>query len=207
VKVLRIKVRADLVGVAVCLCVLVTACGAPAGDGAAQVRPSPPVAAAPQAAESWESMARGAAAAATTTFGRAALEDGVVTRAEYEQSISVLVACGASKGHVINKVLRYGLYTFSTAGKEGDTAFRECTAGDVGTVQSIYFGEFADPEGRGQVVTAECLIRKGILPVGYRFAEATFNADMDGLLKSSAEESRARQAYEMCEYNPLDRAP
>jgi hypothetical protein len=152
---------------------------------------------------SWREMAVDASTRATTDFGRAALRDGTVTRNEYEESIARVIECGRAKGRAITATPRYGLYVFSIVGADGDAVFQECSKGDVAIVQAIYYGEYTDPDNRGDVVTFECLVGKGVLPAANRFDSATFVEDINRLLQSSPPTARVHQIYELCMYNPL----
>ena len=169
------------------------------------VQPAAAVAQPAPASETWASKAVKDAATAQTAFGRTALTDGVVTRDEYEKSVRALIACGKSRGQTISAVLHYGLYVFSAPGDDGNAAFQACVEGDIGKVQGIYYGQFTDPDNRGEIVTSECLVRLGFLPHDYRFRQPTFDTDVDKILDAAPADSPAHQIYERCMYNPLDR--
>jgi hypothetical protein len=159
----------------------------------------------PAAEDAWSSKAVEESRKARTTFGRTSLQDGIVTRAEYEQSVRALMECGKSNGQPIEADLHYGLYVFSAHGAAGSAVFEACVEGDIGAVQSIYYGQFTDPQNRGQIVTSECLVRLGVLPAGYHFQESTFETDVDRILQGAPTTSSLHQNYEKCMYNPLDR--
>ena len=128
-----------------------------------------------------------------------------MTRDEYEQSIRAVIACVRSKGQRMDAVPHYGLYVFSASGVAGNTAFQACIKGDVSTVQAIFYGQFTDPQNRGEIVTSECLVRMGVLRSDYHFRQSTFDADVDRILEAAPDGSPVHQIYERCEYNPLDR--
>lgn len=167
------------------------------GCGAADPRSTGPT--------TWREMALAAAKTAPTAHARKALSDGVVTRAEYEQSIADLVKCAADNGESVQVIDHYGIYGFSANGQAGDAAFAKCTAGNLGTVQAIYYGQYTDPDSRGQIVTSECLVKQHVLPGSYKFrSDTAFNKDMARRLDSWAGDDPRLQSYERCVYDPLD---
>ncbi len=137
-----------------------------------------------------------------TEFGRQVLEDGVVTRDEYEGSVDALLRCGSDRGQEFTAERKHGLYVFSAEGAAGDEAFQACMAEDIRTIQAEFHEQYTDPQGRGEVVVAECLVRDGSLPSDYTYESSSFARDIEERLRDPEEGGAFSQEYEKCSYNP-----
>lgn len=102
---------------------------------------------------------------ATSQFERDALEDGEVTRAEYEEAVSRFVVCMADRGHDVEATPQGIAFVYSVAGTSGvDDAFDKCSIGTTAVLEPAYVDTQRNPEGvdSNELVLA-CLQREQLL--------------------------------------------
>lgn len=139
-----------------------------------------------------------AQAEASTDFERQVLEDGDLTRAEYEEAVNRYVECMEAQSVQISPVEQSGYFIFSTSTASSlyDASDDQCRPGTIGLIEALYVDMTMNPENRpfGEVVR-ECLVARGAV-------ESGFSAD-----DLKAEESRGgpvteTEDYAECMANP-----
>lgn len=121
--------------------------------------------------------------AATSDFERAVLEDGEVTRSEYEEAVDQYVACMADAGIETGLHDEGGYYSYSfTKTPDLETTSDRCAEGTTLLVAGLYVDQLTNPgaEDYDELIVA-CLIRAGLAEADYSAAQ--FDADArDGTL-------------------------
>ncbi|MGL5828211.1 MAG: hypothetical protein ACRC0L_01420 [Angustibacter sp.] len=126
--------------------------------------------------------------AAKTTdsdFQRVMLEDGVVTRAEYEEAMTATGNCMSKRGYELGKTLQDGIYILSiVASDAAEKALDQCTAQYSGEVAGFFQGQVSNPERRDFIEDlVSCLIHSKVAPPSYTPRE--YLVDMDRGFKDS----------------------
>ncbi len=107
---------------------------------------------------------------------RAVLEDGRITRAEYDAALQRFVACAADRGVTVTLEEAYGLYTFSTVGDA--TEVLDACSPHVETIAALYGRMLTNPDNRDMdEVVVECLRRAEVVSRDY--TAETWVADRD----------------------------
>ncbi|MGL5828516.1 MAG: hypothetical protein ACRC0L_02980 [Angustibacter sp.] len=138
-----------------------------------------------------------------TEFQRKLLEDGEITRAEYEQAVDRTIKCVAEKGFRLGKISDPGgYYTFGMeASDAGDKAYSECGRQYSSKVEFYYMESRRNPDRRDfNELTAECLRRKKAAPANYTGAQ--FAADLEKAMKGSKFLPETPQ-WQACLSNPV----
>jgi hypothetical protein len=120
---------------------------------------------------------------ATSAFERSVLVDGKITRAEYDQAIALYVHCVRAHGVPISAQLEAPLkltYVYAIPGADApQSVLDNCTRGTTDLIESIYNDEVMNPHKQDlNQLTADCFVRKGLVPKGYTGAQ--FAADSAG---------------------------
>lgn len=110
-----------------------------------------------------------AAQEATSDFERQVLEDGEITRAEYEEAVHRLVECARDRGTRVTPLEQDGLYTYEVPISEtSDRDMLECSEGTTQVVEALYGDVLRNPRNVDfEELVAECLVRSGLAPEGY----------------------------------------
>lgn len=104
---------------------------------------------------------------ATDPNVRDALEDGVVSRAEYEAAYQRFVSCAHDRGVEVTLEDSYGLYTYSTVGPGSDEVVSACTP-VVETIAAFYADMLTNPSRTDPLdLSAACLRRAGVVDRDY----------------------------------------
>jgi hypothetical protein len=120
----------------------------------------------PYAAEIKQAMT-----SATTDFERQVLQDGKITRAEYEEAVSRYLACTEAHGVKMSKNLNpAGYYTYAQPGMPDKNPWiMKCGEGTSLYIGSLYISMLRNPGHLNEAdVMAECLVRKHLAPAGYQ---------------------------------------
>jgi hypothetical protein len=106
---------------------------------------------------------------ATSDFERSVLSDGMITRAEYEESVQRLVSCGKDRGITISPIAQGEVYNYSFPLTDtSDAVMTECSAGTTMVIETIYSNMVRNPaKGDYEALVASCLARSGLAPSGY----------------------------------------
>ncbi len=119
-----------------------------------------------EAQDPWEAQFTRARAEASTDFERSALEDGEVSRAEYEEANSRFKDCMDDRGFSTNLIQdSSGLYTYETAGggEALDTAFVDCSTGTILLVGGLYSDTLLNPNNvLFEELLVDCFARAGL---------------------------------------------
>lgn len=162
---------------------------------------------APQGEGPYAAEILAASEVATSEFERSVLGDGEITRAEYEESVQRLVACGADRGVTISPVAQGELFSYSYPLTEtSDAVMTECSAGTTMVIESIYSSIVRNPaKGDYEALVASCLARSGLAPEGYdksQYLADRSAVEKDGVMTSDfpfdAEDPRLAE----CEGDP-----
>lgn len=116
--------------------------------------------------------------AATSDFERAVLEDGEITRAEYEEAVERYVSCMADAGVEVGLHEQGGYYTYSAAAASGfDATHDRCAEGTTLLVAGLYVDQLTNPgaEDYDELIVA-CLIRAGLVDPDYTAEQLTADA-------------------------------
>lgn len=110
--------------------------------------------------------------AATSDFERKALQDGHVSRAEYEEATSLYVECLTENGWPTIRVEQDGIYAYQVEGRaEGDawdTADARCRQGTVDVIEPLYVDSTINPNSQDFVdLVVACLKEHGIVEPSY----------------------------------------
>ena len=115
--------------------------------------------------------------AATDPAVKSALEDGKITRAEYDAAVQWYVACAADQGVTITPHEQDGLYNYEVVREPNTDAVIDSCTPVIQTIESLYSSMLKYPENRNmEDVIADCLKRAGLVPRdghGEKFASAT----------------------------------
>ena len=110
-----------------------------------------------------------ASKAAKSDFERTVLSDGVITRAEYEESVQKLVACAEARGVTIAPERQGAMYVYSMRTSAiSDTVMTQCSVGTTQVIESLYSAMTRNPtKGDEDALVAACLARSGLAKPGY----------------------------------------
>lgn len=149
---------------------------------------------------------RNAIAESTSDFEREVLEDGVVTRAEYEEAIRLFTTCTEDAGYSVDLIDQGGYYAYSQTSVPGATeAFDSCAQGTTFHIEGIYYSSVANPDNRDwDEITLECLKREGLAPSTLtitQYLEALTKAGSSGV-SADLPFSLDDPIYDSCVANP-----
>lgn len=107
--------------------------------------------------------------AAKSDFERSVLSDGVITRAEYEESVQKLVACAEARGVTIAPSRQGAMYVYEVRTSAiSDTVMTQCSVGTTQVIESFYSQMTRNPtKGDEDALVASCLARSGLAEAGY----------------------------------------
>ena len=132
------------------------------------------------------------------------VEDGEITRREYEQLAAALTT-GAGQPHTNFMIHESnGLFTFEVVGDASNDAVQKCLSDGTGEAMALYSSWFTDPLKQGPIVTFRCLRTKGLLADLPAFDAQGFDTAVEKLL--AQDDVSVHAAVEACEYNPMGRA-
>lgn len=106
---------------------------------------------------------------ATSDFERQVLEDGVITRAEYEEANQRLVACAKSRGVDIGLHDQSGYYIYSVQNYDANERIvQDCQTGTTALIGPLYVDMLINPKKQDiHELIAECLVASGLAPTGF----------------------------------------
>ena len=107
--------------------------------------------------------------AATSDFEKAVLEDGEITRAEYEEAVERYVSCMADAGIEVGLHEQGGYYTYSSAAAPGfDATHDGCAEGTTLLIAGLYIAQLTNPgaEDYDELIVV-CLVRAGVVEADY----------------------------------------
>ena len=106
--------------------------------------------------------------AATDPAVKSALQDGKITRAEYDAAVQRYVACAADQGVTITPHEQDGLYNYEVVREPNTDAVIDSCTPVIQTIESLYSSMLKNPENRNmEDVIADCLKRAGLVPRDY----------------------------------------
>lgn len=140
---------------------------------------------------------------ASSDLQRAILEDGQVSRAEYEEAVDAYVDCLNSRGVPAAKTLNSGgYYDYATQG-QGDisSTMFSCATGTVADIDYLYTERLRNPQHLPEaVIMAACLVRKGEAPTGYSADD--YSADEAASFANAPFDADKSEAFSLCSVNP-----
>jgi hypothetical protein len=144
---------------------------------------------------------------AKSDFERKVLSDGSITRAEYEESVQKLVACGDARGVSISPVSQGVTYSYEVKTSEtSDAVMAECSVGTTQVIENLY-GEMTKNPTKAdyEALVAACLARSGLAPAGYtktQYLRDRSAAKEGEVVKPDFPFDQADQRLADCESNP-----
>lgn len=138
---------------------------------------------------------RDAGRTATSDFEREALEDGELTRAEYEEAVQRFVGCAADRGVELTAKRQGALYIYQMrTDAENDAVAAECSVGTTQLIEALYGDLVANPaNGDFDQLVVDCLVRSGLAPSDY--TKERFLAERDGNLPFSEGDPRMQECF------------
>jgi hypothetical protein len=148
---------------------------------------------------------KAAAKQVTTDFERRVLSDGVISRAEYEEAVQRLVACGKQLNTTITPIDEYGLYEYEVPGGDPNDVMVTCDKHTTITIEPLYAETVQNPHRLDfdELIVA-CLIRTKLAEPTYsrtdfeRDNEAANGKDATGFYPFDTNDPR----YTQCNINP-----
>ena len=123
-------------------------------------------------ADPWRSDVLRAMSKATSPFERQVLQDGVISRAEYEEAIRRYVAC--MKAHGVNmgaEMTALGYYQYNSVGYDQAVDDR-CNVGTKAMIEPLYVDRLQNPNKADmRALEVACFVRKGLAAQGYTVAQ------------------------------------
>lgn len=124
----------------------------------------------------------------TSDFERAVLEDGKVTREEYEEAMQRYVSCISDRGGSVELTDQNGYYVYEISGNVAhyDQISGECSMGTNNLIEPLYVDTLRNPEKLDpDEALARCYIAAGLV-------EAPFNAqDLGDLMAAAGADPRS----------------
>jgi hypothetical protein len=104
---------------------------------------------------------------ATSEFERAALEDGIITKTEYDEAFTRFQNCVTDKGGELELIEEYGLYTTAVS-SDIDTYDNEiepaCSPGTINILPMLYYDLTRNPNKVSQEdLIAKCFVNNNIV--------------------------------------------
>lgn len=127
---------------------------------------------------------------ATTDFERDILEDGEITRAEYDEAVNRFIECMEAQSIKISAVEQSGYYVFSTtsASSAYEAADPQCRPGTIDVIEALYVDMTMNPENRPyNEVMRECLIARGLVDEDFTTKDLNDEMSRGGELTTTEE--------------------
>lgn len=144
-----------------------------------------------------------AARSATSAFEKQVLDDGAVTRAEYDEAVQLFVSCLADLGVEVATIETGGYYTYSVAGDATayDANVDQCAEGTTAEIEPLYVATVTNPTDTDYwELTAQCLATAGVAPEGYTGEE--LQRDRESGIEAVLDTSDPN--YSRCMSNPSE---
>ncbi len=115
----------------------------------------------------------GARSHATTAFERDVLDDGAISRAEYEEAFQRFGVCLQAAGQDATFETQAGFMTFSIAGRgrtaqDVDAVVSQCQKGTTELIEPLYISVVRNPQNEYYWdVVVRCLQRKGLVDAAF----------------------------------------
>lgn len=118
--------------------------------------------------------------AATSNFERNVLEDGEITRSEFDEAVHNYLACLRNIGIDVTAERQGDYYIYGTTDNDGYEASHDaCAVGTTAVIEPLYVSMMSNPEnGDLYTLRARCLVKSGAAPEDYTRDE--FKADLKG---------------------------